>query len=311
TDDFNLALAALPYRNLRAQCLAVDDLEDVLLVALRHDRLLGNYQRILLVAGNETHAREHAGPQRGVGVLHQRTDHNGASVRVHQRVDREDPPFVSLARQRVEGDLERLANLDLAQVYLGNPEVDFEWIDRLEIDDVCPLFHVIADRHHPQPDDPGERGLEFHFCELGFCELQRRLGDPQVVFRFVLRLTGNEVALGKIGRAIEFRLRELQVRARLLRVGLVDRWIEPDKRGALGDALPLAEEDRADASRNFRPQGDGFVGAKATHRGDRLRQGHARDLDGLDNYRARRCPRGSADLRLRAGCGTVVRRRGR
>ncbi len=95
--------------------LAVDDAEHVLVLALRHQRLLGQDQRVALVLGDEAHAREHAGPQRRVGVAHLRADHDRATGGVDQRVDREHLAFVAASRQRVEGHLQRLADLHLLQ----------------------------------------------------------------------------------------------------------------------------------------------------------------------------------------------------
>src|SRR5205823_3557691 len=107
--------------------------------------------------------------------------------------------------------------------------------------------------------------------------------------------------------AIEFRLRELQVRARLLRVGFVDGRIEPDQRRAPGDALALVEEDRVDASRHFRPHRDRLVGAETAHRSDRLRQRSRHDLDRLHGD-ARRDGRRRFGLCVRNRAGTGYRR---
>ena len=58
-DDLDAAVAALAELDLRPRCLAVDDAIHVLLLALRHQRLLGKDQRIAIVLREQAHAREH------------------------------------------------------------------------------------------------------------------------------------------------------------------------------------------------------------------------------------------------------------
>src|SRR4029453_16237537 len=200
-----------------------------------------------LLPGDEAHSGEHARPQRGVGVMHDRADHDRASSRVEQRVDREDLAFVGAARQCIERNLQRLADLNLLQIDFGHAEIDLKRIDRLEVHDVGALLHVIADRHDTEADDPRERRLDLGLGELRLGELQRRFGGAQVGLGFVFRLSGNEIAFGEVDRAIELRLRKREVRARLLHIGGVDRRIELDQRRALGDALTFGELDCADA----------------------------------------------------------------
>src|SRR5689334_25083854 len=60
---FDAPVASLADVDLDAGDLAVGDAEHVLLVALRHDRLLRDDERLLLVARDEAHAGEHAGAQ--------------------------------------------------------------------------------------------------------------------------------------------------------------------------------------------------------------------------------------------------------
>src|SRR6476619_1522321 len=113
---FHLAVAALADVPLHARRLALDDAKHELLVALRHDRLFGNHERVLVVAGDQVDAREHAGPQRRVGVAHDRPDDDRAARRVDQRIDRQHLAVEFSAGQRVEGDGQCLARLHLPHV---------------------------------------------------------------------------------------------------------------------------------------------------------------------------------------------------
>ena len=97
-----------------------------------------------------------------------------------------------------------------------------------------------------------------------------------------------KLLLAKSTRAVVLALRELQVGATLLHLGSIDRRVEPNQRGALGDALPFLELNRADAAGDLGPHGDRFVRAETAHRGDRLRHRLQRDLDCFDRDARRR-----------------------
>ena len=60
---FDVAVATLSDFDLHAVGAPIRDPEHILLVALRHDRLLRNDECILLVARDEPHAGEHTGSQ--------------------------------------------------------------------------------------------------------------------------------------------------------------------------------------------------------------------------------------------------------
>ena len=284
----DLGVAALADVDLGAHRLAVHDAIDELLVALRHERLLGQHQRILRRAGDEPHAGEHAGAQRRVRIAHHRANHHRAAGGVDQRVDGDHLALERLAGQRVELHLQGLPDLDLPQVDLGHAEVDLERIDRFEVDEVGAFLDVVADRNRAQADDSRERRADVHLGELRLRHRERCLGDLEVVVRLVLGLRRDEVALGEVDRAVVLALGQRDVGLRLLHLGQRHRRIELDQGRALGHALALREPDRADASRHFRPQRDRFVRAQAAHRGDRLRQRDRRHLDRLDGDAARR-----------------------
>src|SRR5688572_10799762 len=76
--DLRLAVAPLTDVDLHAHRTVVDDLEQELLVALRHERLLRDDERFGEVFRDQTDAREHAGPQARILVLHLRADDHGA-----------------------------------------------------------------------------------------------------------------------------------------------------------------------------------------------------------------------------------------
>ena len=116
-DNFDFAIATLADLDLDANRASVAHLEHVLIVALRNDRLLGYRQRVLQIARDQADAREHSGPQRRVRIAHQRADHDRASRRIDQRIDRENFSFERLARQRIERDVKRLAHLHLLVRY--------------------------------------------------------------------------------------------------------------------------------------------------------------------------------------------------
>ena len=71
-----------PTSTFDAHRAVVDDLEHELLVALRNERLLGHDQRLGDILGDQPNAREHAGPQRRILVLHLRADHHRATGRI-------------------------------------------------------------------------------------------------------------------------------------------------------------------------------------------------------------------------------------
>src|SRR5687768_13325278 len=146
-DDLRFAVAPLPDVHLGANRAVVDDLEQELVVALRHQRLLGHDQRVGDVLGDQSDAGEHSRTQGRILVLHLRADDHRAPGGVDQRVHREHLAFEHLVRIGVERDLERLAGPHLPQVHLGHAQIDLERIDRLEVHEVRALLDVIADRH--------------------------------------------------------------------------------------------------------------------------------------------------------------------
>ena len=93
-------------------------------------------------------------------------------------------------------------DLHLPHVDLGHAEVDLQRIDRLEVDHVGALLHVVADRHDAQADDAGERRLDLGLGEPRLGQRDRGLGDAQVVLGLVLRLARDEVALRQVDGAI-------------------------------------------------------------------------------------------------------------
>ena len=182
---------------------------------------------------------------------------------VDQRIQRDHPAVVRLAGQRVQRDLDRLADLHLPQERLGHAEVDLQRIDRLQVDEVRTLLDVVADRHHAQADDSGERRLDLGLRELRLDQRDRGLRDLVVVLGLVLRLAGDEVLPREIDGAVELGLRQHQVGARLLQLGVGDRGVEPNQRRPLGDALAFLELDRADAAGDLGTQRDRLVRAQA------------------------------------------------
>ena len=93
----------------------VDHLEDVLLAALRHQRLLGHDQRVLALREDDARAREQARLEHAARVVEPRAHQQRAAVGVDHRVERIDAAGEALARQRVQAHLHRLAGLDAAR----------------------------------------------------------------------------------------------------------------------------------------------------------------------------------------------------
>jgi hypothetical protein len=178
-------------------------------------------------------------------------------------------------------------DLHLLQIDFGNPEVDLQRIDRLQVDHVLPFLHVIAERDRAQADEAGKGGLDFSFGKPRRGERHRGFHHFQAVLGFVACLPRNEPLFLQIDGAVVLRLRERQVGLRLQDLGFIDRGVELDEHRALGDRAALLESDRRDAAGHFRTQSDGFVGAQAADRGDGLRHRCGRRRDGLDHHRLR------------------------
>ena len=304
-----------PVTDLHAVRLAVDDAEHELLLALWHQRLLGQHQRLVDSLGDQPDAGEHPGTQRRVGVLHLRADDDRAPRGVDQRIDREDLALVRLAGQRVQRDFQRLADRDLAEVDLGHAEIDLERVDRLEVHHVGALLDVVADGDRAQPDDAGERSLDLGLGEPRVGERQRRFGHLQVVLGLVPGLPGDEPLGLELARALVLGAGQREVGLGLLHLRLVDRRVEAHQCRALGHPLTLLETDNGNPARGLGAHGDRLVGAQAPDGGDRLGHRRSGDLDGLDggaSAAARRAGRlGRArrsTARRRQGEGTGRRR---
>ncbi len=126
--------------------------------------------------GDEPHAREHAWPQHRVLIAHLRADHDRASGRIDQRIDRDDLAVeLVLPGMASSVMVQRLPGLHLTQVRLRDAEIDLQRIDRFEVDEIRAFLHVVADRHRPQADDAGEGCPDVRLGELGLGELHRRL----------------------------------------------------------------------------------------------------------------------------------------
>src|SRR5262249_13447199 len=150
--DLGAALEALADRDLDERGLPVDDLEDELVLAERHDRLLRDQDGGGNGVVDEGDAGEEAGAQALVLVGQRGPHHDGATLLVDQRIDGVDRAGDSLAGQRIDLKLDGLPDMDLAEVDLGHAEVDLQRIDGLQLEDGVALREILADADRAQAE---------------------------------------------------------------------------------------------------------------------------------------------------------------
>src|SRR6185295_587910 len=150
--DLGAALEALADGHLGEDGLALDDLEDELVLADRHDRLLGHQDGGRDGVVDQRDAGEQAGAQPLVLVGQRGAYHDGAALLVDQRIDGVDRAAYGLAGQRVDRDIDRLPETDLAEIDFGHAEIHLQRIDRLELEDGIALGEILADADRAQAE---------------------------------------------------------------------------------------------------------------------------------------------------------------
>jgi hypothetical protein len=92
-DDFNLARAARAHLDLHTLAdlalRSINQPNDKLPPALRHDGLLGNHQRLVLLGKHSGHPREHAGPKLHSAVVDAGPHTHRPTVGVNQGINRQ------------------------------------------------------------------------------------------------------------------------------------------------------------------------------------------------------------------------------
>src|SRR5262245_8393161 len=286
--DLDLAHLARAGLHLHQLGAAVDHAKHVAILAARHDRLLGDPDRVLAHAERELHAREHAGAQPELRVGAARARQHGARLLVHRRLDRVDRAGKARLREGVDRHAHRQPGAQLGEEGLRHAEIELELVDLFQARDVGAGGDVRAFAHLAQPGRAGERRADLALGELGFVLALLRQRARVRRLQLVERLLADEALLAHVlaplhALLVERRLRALRGHQRA-RLGGVER----DQQRAALHALPLVEGDALDAPGDLGPDHDRLVGAQAAD-GAGLDHG-ARELrgDGLDGERRRR-----------------------
>ena len=147
--DFNFAGAAKsdldfhPLGGARFTVRSIDQPDDILLAALRNNRLFGYHARVFPHAENGVDAREHARPKLQLPVVHTAANADRAAIRVNQRINRLQLGRVAATRERVDVKNSHLAPFNFALKTLWQTEIDVDGIDVFNVDNVSAVLEVV------------------------------------------------------------------------------------------------------------------------------------------------------------------------
>jgi hypothetical protein len=293
--DFHFRRAAQTGLDFSAHRFAVDDFPDGHLAALRHDRFLGNHQRVFTLRQNQLDASEHAGLELAFRVFNASAQRGGTARTVDLRIDRIDFRPEGFSRQRIDHDFQHLAFFCQIGIFFRHAEIHLDARDVFQVDQVGAVFHIVADADVADADNAGERRPDLELGQPGLRQRELRFQYLHVGFGLVLRPFGDELLACQILVAVEVRFRDAEFGFRLQHFGLIDAGIEPHQQLAFFHLLAIAEIEPGDAARDFGSNNHRLIRTQRPDRIDIVDQAGTGNLGHVD------CRRRSACRRPRAG----------
>ena len=105
-------------------------------------------------------------------------------------------------------------------------EIDFKWIDSLKIDNILPVFDVVADADHAQTNNARKGCLDFEFSQSSLREIVVCLRNLEVALGFVASLRGNEAFGEEVAGSREAAFAKAKIRVGLIQFSALHRCIE-------------------------------------------------------------------------------------
>ena len=167
-------------------------------------RSSGNGDGIPSLAHKDGYICKHAGQELVLLVGQDGAYQKGSRILRYSRVERLDLALEGLARESIDGQLNRLSDLQLANLLLGYREIGTDWIESLQRDERHARRYVLALLHLADADSPTERSGYGLLRDDGLYSLHgglRRLllGARRVEIGFRRYLLGHQVGLACVG----------------------------------------------------------------------------------------------------------------
>ena len=278
--------------------LAVDHGVDEAGLAFLHQGLFRHQQAAFdRVAGVQHQLGELARAQLAVGVGDLGPQLHAAAVGVDHRCDRHHLSTELLARERVHGDVDRLAGGKLRQRALGHAEVDLDRIHPDQRNQVLANADEVADADLAQADAAGERCPQCHLRQRRTGRGDARLVDRERGTGLVVVGACDQLRVGQFGGAGVGAAAVVEVGLGFVEGRPGDAGVEREQRLPGADPAAFLEMDAFDPPTDLGPDHDRLVGAQAADRLQAAAQGLRLDGDSLDRQ-------------LHLAAGRTSRRRG-
>ncbi len=220
-----------------------------------------------------------------VGVGQPPAHHQRAGVLRDARIEGLDRALEGAAGIGANRKLDRGANLHFADIALGHREVDPDRVERLQPNERIAGLHILPLLHAAKTEPAGEGRRDILLRDEGFHALHRGSGGISLRGGGIDHGLGHDRLLDEARLPLEVGVGLEQDCAVPGEIGFLDRGVERDELGALGDVVAALEEIIHDNAADLGRHVDALDGDQRADRPHPVDPGRGRRLRGGDGRR--------------------------